>query len=344
LPPVERKLFGIDEWRLTNCSTHGVHVTGFSKDLLPGYTQAPLVYRPQPDARQHDLSALIREYQKELHDELLKCGALLFRDFNIGSVDAFGNAVEALGKKKLDYVHRSTPRTAIGDRLFTATEYPASQEIQLHCENSYLKSWPHALAFCCLVPAETGGETPIANLHRVTSLIGSELVTKFESLGVRYVRHYRKHIDLPWQTVFQTDSKDELAQLCRAQGIDHQWLADGTLRTAYKAQGIAEHPVTGHRVFFNQAHLFHVSSVGEESARALIETFGRDRVPRHATFGDGSEISAAELEKVRNAFKESSIAFPWNAGDVLVLDNMQFAHGRRPFRGQRRVIAALLGD
>jgi alpha-ketoglutarate-dependent taurine dioxygenase len=33
---------------------------------------------------------------------------------------------------------------------------------------------------------------------------------------------------------------------------------------------------------------------------------------------------------------------PWQTGDVVLVDNFLAMHGRRPFEGQRRVLASLV--
>jgi alpha-ketoglutarate-dependent taurine dioxygenase len=149
-------------------------------------------------------------------------------------------------------------------------------------------------------------------------------------------------MDLPWQTVFQTDDKEELAQFCTAHDIAHEWLEDGTLRTIQRSQGVAEHPVLHEQTFFNQAHLFHLSNLGVAGANALLELFGPDRLPRQARFGDGGAIPEEDLTTIRKAFANSTVLFDWQPADILLIDNMQVAHGRKPYRGSRRVLAALL--
>jgi alpha-ketoglutarate-dependent taurine dioxygenase len=44
---------------------------------------------------------------------------------------------------------------------------------------------------------------------------------------------------------------------------------------------------------------------------------------------------------VRAAFADASVAFAWQRGDLLMLDNMAVAHGRRPYRGERQVLVAM---
>jgi hypothetical protein len=181
-------------------------------------------------------------------------------------------------------------------------------------------------------------------MRDVTEQLGTHLVGRFEAAKVRYIRHYHHGIDLDWQDVFQTTNPIELAQTCAATEIEHEWLGpvEKLLRTVHVAQGVAFHPITGDRLFFNQAHLFHITSMGVEVAQMLSASFGRDRVPRHATYGDGSEISSADILNVQNTFKENEFTFKWEQGDVLWVDNMQIAHGRRPYKGDRKVLVALM--
>lgn len=289
------------------------------------------------------LTELLTAHALEFRAKLLIHGALLFRGFGITDVESFDSVIAAWSPERLSYTFRSTPRTAVADRVYTATEYPAKYSIPLHNENAYARQWPLTLLFGCLVPALTGGMTPLADMREVTRAIGPDIVQEFAARRVMYVRHYHPDADLPWQTVFQTQDPEVVARFCEQHGIRHQWLGkERLLSTTQICQGVAQHPHTAERVFFNQAHLFHVSSLGEATAGAMIDVFGQDRLPRHARFGDGAEIPAATLAAVRAGFEAASIRFPWQAGDVLCLDNMQMAHGRMPFTGPRKVLAALL--
>lgn len=306
--------------------------------MFPDERMPLVVHVPPGDP---DIAQFVEAHGSEIQSALLEHGAVLLRGFAMHAVEHFSRFIDATGLERIEYLYRSTPRTAIADKIFTATEYPPQQEIVLHNENAYQRDWPLKVAFCCLVCATSGGATPLGDMRRITATIGSELLDRFEARGVRYVRHYRRHVDLPWQVVFQAQDPEPVAAFCREAGIEHEWLDAETLRTSQVAQGAAVHPLTGERVFFNQAHLFHVSSLGSAGAQSVIELFA-DRLPRHATYGDGEEIAPADLDLVRDAFRRHEVSFPWRPGDVLLLDNMQVAHGRRPFRGPRKVLAALL--
>jgi alpha-ketoglutarate-dependent taurine dioxygenase len=308
--------------------------------LMYEHQRAPLIIEPPSSER--DIAEFVAGNTSSLRERLVEHGAILFRGFGVREIAGFDGFVGALSEERIDYVYGSTPRTSIGDRIFTATEYPPQLEIPLHNENAYQAEWPLKIALCCLKPADSGGETPIADMRRVNAAIGESLIDKFEQRGVKYVRHYRPYVDVPWQKVFRTEDRNVVAEFCAAHDIAHEWLDADTLRTTQVCQGVGTHPVTRERTFFNQAHLFHVSSLGDAPAKSMIAHFGSDKLPRQTFFGDGGEIPAEDLARVRAAFAGSSIMFPWKAGDILLLDNMQFAHGRRPFKGTRQVVAALL--
>lgn len=304
--------------------------------------EIPLV--AQPVTTGIKLSDWIRSNKTLIDDKLEKCGAILFRGFDISDQRAFTEVVKAVSPRLLEYIYGSTPRTQVGDRIYTATEYPANQTIPLHNESSYQRSWPLRLMFFCLQPAETGGETPIADSVKVTKRIDPAIQQKFVERDVMYVRNYEPGMDLSWQTVFQTSDKREVERFCHDNEIQCEWKTRDSLRTWQVCQSMARHLTRGERIWFNQAHLFHISSLGERTRRALLQIYREEDVPRNSYYGDGSRIEDGILEEIRAAYRSETIFFTWKATDVLLLDNMLVCHGRTPFKGKRKVLAAMTDE
>ncbi len=307
---------------------------------MTSVTAMPVLVRPEGHRA---LDTWASEHTAWIDDTLLRDGAVLFRGFDVGSAAAFGRHSRALLRQPLDYVYRSTPRTQVGDRVYTATEYRPDASIPFHNENAYQRDWPMRLAFCCLKPSLTGGHTPLARTARVTARIDPQVRAVFAARGVMYVRNYGHGVDLSWQTTFQTDSRAEVEAFCTREAIEWEWLPDDRLRTRQVSQGTARHPITGEELWFNQAHLFDVSSLGEEQASIMRELFDEADLPRTARFGDGTAIEPAMLDHVRAAYEAERLSFPWQAGDLLLVDNMLIAHARDPYTGAREVLVAM-GD
>lgn len=281
---------------------------------------------------------LNREWLEHL---LVEHGAVLLKGLGVDSSAKFRECAEVLCGALLDYMYRSTPRTSVGDRIYTATEYRANASIPLHNENAYQRDWPMKLVFCCIRTADSGGETPLALMRNVTRRIDRDVVRLFEQKGVCYIRNYTRGVDLPWQTTFQTESKEDVDAYCRGQEIEYQWLSSEHLRTRQVCSATARHPVTGELLWFNQAHLFHVSSLPPHERAALLEVYGEENLPRNASFGDGSPIGDPILEHIRQAFAAEKFTRSWEQGDVLLLDNMLVAHARNPYVGKRQVLVAM---
>lgn len=291
---------------------------------------------PRGDAREW-----IRSNGDRLTSTLQTCGAVLIRGPRL-SDRRLKEIVADLSSDPLTSVDRSTPRTDLGGGLFTDTECPAGLDVPMHNEQACQREWPLRLLFYCDQPADGGGgQTPLANTVNVTRRIAPDIRKRFAEKQIAYVRNFRAGVDLPWQTVFQTTSKADVESHCRAHDISFEWRSDETLRTRQVCQAFAKHPRNGIVVWFNQAHLFHPSALDPRTRAGLRETLREDEFPRQVTYGDGSPIADGDLQNIREAFAYETVIFQWRAGDLLLVDNMLISHGRKAYKGQRRVLVAM---
>ncbi|HEX8853141.1 MAG TPA: TauD/TfdA family dioxygenase [Pyrinomonadaceae bacterium] len=322
------------------------HAISVSKDSLVRTTFLETEGRPpllvEPTIEGVNPASWLARHREELEAQLLKHGGLLFRGFRLQGVDDFEQFIKAMSAELLEYSYQSTPRSAVAGQIYTSTEYPAAQTIPLHNEMAYARSWPMKIWFYCVTAAERGGETPIADSRKVFARIDPQVRESFIEKSVMYVRNYDEDgLDLSWSTVFQTTDRLEVEAFCRRAGIEFEWCGRARLRTRQVCQAAAVHPRTGEQVWFNQAHLFHVSNLESLVREALSATYAEEDYPRNAYYGDGSPIEPEALAAIREAYAQETITFPWQEGDVLMLDNMLMAHGRKPFEGARRVVVGM---
>jgi alpha-ketoglutarate-dependent taurine dioxygenase len=306
--------------------------------LAPAQPLPAVVQATTPDL---SLRGWVAENTALVKDTLRGAGGILFRGFAVGSPEAFEESVKALSGQLLEYTYRSTPRRRVSGNIYTSTEYPADRSIPLHNEMAYSQAWPMKLWFYSATVAASGGETPIADSRKVYARIPAAVRDSFERRRVMYVRNYGPGMDLPWPEVFQTSDRADVERLCRESGIEWEWMGADDLRTRQVCQAVAAHPETGERVWFNQAHLFHVTSHDPQVRELLLAQFGEAGLPRHACYGDGGAIESEALDAIREALDAETVRFPWQRGDVMLLDNMLTAHGRGPYSGERKVLVGM---
>lgn len=308
--------------------------------LLQPDSALPLLVQPSLDNL--NLTSWVH-HQENITRWLHYHGGILFRGFQSEGIEDFETFIQTVAHPPVPYTYRSTPRTQIQGPVYTSTEYPANRTIPLHNEMAYARQWPLRIAFYCPQPALSGGETPIADSRRVLARIEAAVRSRFQEQGVLYIRNYSSGLDLSWQEVFQTEQRQVVETYCRQAQIEFTWHEGDRLQTRQICQAIATHPHTGESVWFNQAHLFHLNTLNPTVREHLLATMAADRVPRNTYYGDGTEITAAVLDMIHQAYAAETVTFAWQAGDVLLLDNMLVAHGRCPFSGPRRVLAGM-GD
>ena len=289
-----------------------------------------------------NIFTLIKENKKQIDNLLLKYGGVLFRGFNIKTPDEFYKLSKTICSNLHDYVNRSTPRKSLRNKVYTSTEYPADQWIPFHNENSYTLSWPEKIIFFSIVVADKGGQTALADSRYVYDNINKEIIDKFNNKQILYIRNYIQGIDLKWQDVFQTDKKEEVEQYCRNNSISYEWKNNNiTLTTKQKCQATIKHPITGHNIWFNQAHLFHISSINPDIRKILLQTFGKNALTRNSYYGDGTDIPEEYIKEIKNAYEKERIEFNWQEKDILILDNRLMAHSRNCFQGKRKVVVSM---
>jgi alpha-ketoglutarate-dependent taurine dioxygenase len=306
--------------------------------MKPLYSGQSLPIVITPNVEGVDINEWVLQNKDVLNKKLLGVGGILFRGFATYTIEQFKTITSILSNDFLDYTYQSTPRSKVEDQVYTSTEYPADQKIQLHNEMSYTRQWPLKISFFGFQPSSKGGETPIADSRKVYNKINPVIREQMAKKRLMYVRNYSEDLDLPWQQVFQTENPKEVEQFCQAQGIGFQWLDQNRLKTWQVCQAVAKHPITHEKVWFNQLHLFHSSQLDSITRDVLLQSYQPDELPREVYYGDGSKIEAAVVADILEVYNTEEIAFPWEKGDILLLDNMLVAHGRNAYEGSRRVL------
>jgi len=301
--------------------------------------QFPLVWKPATEDL--NLPNWARSNREWLEEKLAKHGALLLRGFEVNSASQFADFVRAISDELIEYGERSSPRTSIGNGVYSSTDHPPDQPIVLHNEQSYTLNWPMKICFYCVQAASQHGNTPIADSRKILKRLSPQIIERFVEKKVMYVRNYGDGLGLPWQEVFQTEHRQEVETYCRQASIEFEWKENGNLRTFQIRPAVRVHPKTKETVWFNHALFFNIYSLEASARESLLAVVDAADVPFNTFYGDGSPIELPVLDQIREAYREEQVSLPWRERDMLILDNMLVAHGREPFTGPRKIAVAM---
>lgn len=309
-------------------------------DMRPLFEGTRLPLLVEPRLAGVDLITWARANRELLVEKLHQHGGVLFRGFQVTGPEHLESFIAAVADQALEYKERSSPRSSVQGNIYTSTDYPPQYPIFLHNENSYQSVWPLKIFFLCTIAPSVGGETPIADCRRVLDHIAPEVRRRFEEKGWMYVRNFGSGFGLDWPTVFQTEDRAQVEAYCRERGIEVEWRGD-LLRTRAVRKAVARHPRTGEEVWFNHATMFHVSTLEPAVREGLLAELAEEDLPSNSYYGDGTAIEPEVLDHLRDAYRRETVAFPWQEGDLLMLDNMLAAHGRSAYSGPRKVLVGM---
>lgn len=326
---------------------------------------APLVWRITR-GQQAD-PATVRDWlaaQCSLYDARLdQYGAVLIRGFAaLRCAKDFDTVLAATGADLLDYVGGTSPRRAVCGRIMTATEVASNYSIPIHQEMSYTANPPQRIAFFCVTPSVVGGETTLADMRDVTRRIDSAVLQRFRQKGGLQLRRnlplpehaaLRPGVPKPWTEVFGTTERSAVENAAATRDWRTQWLDDGSLQLWQDVLPATRvHPRTGDDLWFNQLHIFSPHAAlrwarndGRDRFAERIELALRDTPDRvdEVLHGDGTPVATADVLHVAEVMDACALPHVWQAGDLLMLDNLLVGHGRRQYSGPRSILAALIG-
>jgi len=277
-----------------------------------------------------------------LRDLRLRHGALLFRGFGFEALRDFQDFVSTFTSLQ-GYHGGASQRTNVEGLVYTSTDTAAHYEISQHHESAYTPAMPAIIGFFCSLPAETGGQTPLADSHRITARLPAELKRRFAEKELCYINNLpdRFGFGKSWQAQFQSEDREVVEAQLRESGYEWSWRPNGALRTILRCKALLPHPETGEFLWVNQADHWHPSGLREETRHKLSRILSPEDFPMNVTFGDGTLIPEADLDLVRSIVHAETTQFTWQKGDVLLCDNYLVSHGRRSYTGDRKVYVAL---
>ena len=314
--------------------THSISASMLNGDVQSG--KPPLLCVEATN----DAARWAAEHRDALHAFVAEHGALLVRGLGLRDAAQAEAVFRPLGTLMIER-EAFAPRRRYAEGVYSSSKWPPNQPMCLHHELSYALDVPGLMLFACLVAPTGGGATPVADASAVLEALPAELVERFEREGWLLIRNYNDEIGASLVDAFGTDDRRAVESYCRANDIRFEWQQGGGLRTWQRRRAVVRHPPTGRRCWFNQIAFLNEWTLAAELREYLVDVYGADGLPFNTRYGNGDPIGADVVQVINEAYEANTVREPWQAGDLLLVDNVRTAHGREPFEGPREVVVAM---
>ncbi|MEU8782300.1 amino acid adenylation domain-containing protein [Streptomyces sp. NPDC048637] len=268
-------------------------------------------------------------------------GALLVRGLGMSDPAEVGAVLHGLDLAPLAEREAFALRQHYSEGVYSSSKWPPNQPMCMHHELSYTLEFPGLMLFACLSAPTAGGATAVADATAVLDALPPALTERFEREGWLLTRSYHPEIGATLDQAFGTEDREAVERYCRAHAIEFTWQPDGGLRTGQRRSAVVRHPVSGRRCWFNQIAFLNEWTMAPEVREYLIDEYGPDGLPFNTRYGNGDPLGEDVVQLLNEVYEAHTARRPWEAGDLLLVDNVRTAHSREPFEGPRDVVVAL---
>jgi hypothetical protein len=263
---------------------------------------------------------------------------------------------------EMPYDGGANPRDNIAPNVYEIGA-PLAAWLHYHHEMAYVGRSTRVISFLAkdVLPQPGPGDGGVSrgatfvsdSIAATDALLSTELGQKLKELGVCYHRNLTDRdafagktefgVYNHWQKSFDTDDPELAASSARDQRLAVDWGPDRLLKTRFYCSAFEYFAPLERNVLY--------SSLADHGmwfdTWPLVQHLPYEQRPLHMTFGDDSEISPEEIRQWIDLYDEFGMPINWRAGDVGVICNYRWAHGRPGIRlrdGEQRKLGVVLGD
>lgn len=332
--------------------------------------EAPFLKRVQgpghnKNLSHEDLVTFFHSHKNIINDIVNQGMGIYFQNFPITSPKEFGKILKAINPNLVPYTGAKV-RNSLNDKedeynfLYSPTSTPSFRKNFLHNEMAYKKKIPRKIALYCQEQAPKGGESILGDQREVYKSLSKQTRQRFENKKLKFVRfliNRRDHHDFlskyfdimsifpSWQNNFQTESREVVEQKCREDGYKVTWTKKGDLLISTVISPTQIHPTSNENIWLNNAHVFqlHKDVFGIVLYLIFKVFFLVTRAPKTTSYyGDGTKLESKVVKEILKATNDNEYPILLNPGDFIYANNHTISHGRRPFKGSRKLFFTLL--
>lgn len=286
----------------------------------------------------------------ELFDEI---GVVYLVSTRLTDLQTMRRFAKLVVENEMRYKGGANPRSDLEENVYEVGA-PLRAWLHYHHEMAYVSHSTRMLGFLSRKSVRNKGYTYISdNVQATGAILETELGQKLKDLGICYHRNLTDRdyfagteeigVYNHWQKSMLTEDPDEAEALARSRGLEVEWGPNRLLKTRYTISAYEYFPPLDRNLLY--------SSVADDGM--WFDTWPKvmhlpfEERPLKLTYGDLSEFTLEEKELFVDIYDRFGVPIKWNTGDIAIVCNYRFAHGRPGIYladNEERELGVLIGE
>ncbi len=280
-------------------------------------------------------------------------GLVVLRQTRLSDVGEMREFARLVMDAEMVYEGGANPRDRIEGNVYEIGA-PLSARLPYHHEMAYVSKSTRMISFVCVDALPDRGATFVSDgVASTDALLATDLGRKLKEHGVCYHRTLTDADTFEgevgygvynhWQKSFGTDDPAVAEAKAIERGLLVEWGADRVMKTRFYNPAFEYFPHLDRNLLY--------ASLADHGlwfdTWPLVQHLPYEDRPLHMTFGDDTTFTPDELEQFIAVYDQFGTKLDWRAGDVSVICNYRFAHGRPEIHlaaGEHRKLGVMLGE
>ena len=293
------------------------------------------------------------ELAERMNETFNAVGLVYLVNTRLSDLQKMRLAAKLVVENEMHYEAGANPRDRIEPNVYEVGA-PLQAWLHYHHEMAYVGSSTKMLGFMARTAVSGKGATFVSdNLQATEAILATEFGAKLKELGLCYHRDLTDRETFAgtaelgvynhWQMSMMTDDVHVAERMARERGLETEWGPNRLLKTRYYTSAYEYFPQLDRNVLY--------SSVADDGmwfdAWPKVMHLAYESRPLKLTFGDLTEMTRDEKALFVDIYDRFGVQIDWNVGDVAVVCNYRWAHGRPGIYledNEERELGVLIGE
>lgn len=280
-------------------------------------------------------------------------GLVYLTNTGLTDLQAMRSAAKLVMENEMYYEAGANPRDSLEPNVYEIGA-PLEAHLHYHHEMAYVGQSTRMLGFMARSTVGLKGATFVSdNVQATDAILETSFGQKLKRLGLCYHRDLTDRASFAgseeigvynhWQKSMLTEDPAAAEAKAQSRGLQIEWGKNRLLRTRYYVSAFEYFAPLDRNLLF--------ASVADDGmwfdTWPKVQHLAYDERPLKLTFGDGSEMTREEKKLFVDIYDRFGIPINWSVGDVAIVCNYRWAHGRPGIRlddNEDRTLGVMLGE